>query len=136
MIVAMIAGNVWNFLSDLVLVFGWGPIPPLGVAGAAISTLCMAATGTFGSGITNPDCFERTPVIVCHDSPSKVASSCGYNPSRICCNPNGKKTSTNIAKLAPRYQVATVFNLPNGATFTKATAINALTNNHANSCSS
>jgi MATE family multidrug resistance protein len=38
MIVAMIAGNIWNFLSDLVLVFGWGPIPPLGVAGAAIST--------------------------------------------------------------------------------------------------
>lgn len=38
MLIAMIAGNVWNFVSDLVLVFGWGPIPPLGVAGAAIST--------------------------------------------------------------------------------------------------
>lgn len=38
MVMAMLAGNVFNFLSDLVLVFGWGPIPPLGVAGAAIST--------------------------------------------------------------------------------------------------
>ena len=38
MVVAMLAGNVINFLLDLLLVFGWGPIPPLGVAGAAIST--------------------------------------------------------------------------------------------------
>jgi len=38
MLLAMVAGNVWNFVSDLVLVFGWGPIPALGVAGAAIST--------------------------------------------------------------------------------------------------
>src|SRR5258708_3764506 len=39
MVMAMLAGNVFNFLSDIVLVFGWGPIPPLGVAGAAISTV-------------------------------------------------------------------------------------------------
>ncbi len=39
LLVAMLAGNVWNFLSDIVLVFGWGPIPRLGVAGAAISTV-------------------------------------------------------------------------------------------------
>lgn len=48
MVVAMLIGNVFNFLSDLLLVFGgaalpsWcGPlraIPPLGVVGAAIST--------------------------------------------------------------------------------------------------
>ena len=38
MVVAMLAANVFNFLSDILLVFGWGPIPPLGVAGAAIST--------------------------------------------------------------------------------------------------
>ena len=38
MVTAMLAGNVLNFLLDLLLVFGWGPIPPLGVAGAAIST--------------------------------------------------------------------------------------------------
>lgn len=35
---SMVAANVANFLLDLVLVFGWGPIPPLGVAGAAIAT--------------------------------------------------------------------------------------------------
>ena len=38
MVYAMLAGNVFNLLSDIVLVFGWGPIPPLGVAGAALST--------------------------------------------------------------------------------------------------
>jgi len=38
MVVAMLAGNVFNLVSDLVLVFGFGPIPPMGVAGAALST--------------------------------------------------------------------------------------------------
>jgi MATE family multidrug resistance protein len=38
MVVAMLIGNVFNFVSDLVLVFGWGPFPRMGVAGAALST--------------------------------------------------------------------------------------------------
>lgn len=38
MVVAMLIGNVFNLVSDLVLVFGWGPFPRMGVAGAALST--------------------------------------------------------------------------------------------------
>jgi MATE family multidrug resistance protein len=38
MVVAMLIGNVFNLISDLILVFGWGPFPRMGVAGAALST--------------------------------------------------------------------------------------------------
>jgi MATE family multidrug resistance protein len=38
LLVAVIACNVFNFLSDLVLVYGLGPFPALGISGAAIST--------------------------------------------------------------------------------------------------
>jgi MATE family multidrug resistance protein len=38
MVMAMLIGNVFNLISDLVLVFGWGPFPRMGVAGAALST--------------------------------------------------------------------------------------------------
>jgi multidrug resistance protein, MATE family len=38
MVVSMITANVINLILDIILVFGFGPIPPLGVAGAAIST--------------------------------------------------------------------------------------------------
>ncbi len=39
MVVAMLVCNVFNFFADLALVFGLGPIPPLGAAGAAIATV-------------------------------------------------------------------------------------------------
>jgi len=39
MIVSMAVANVFNLAADIVLVFGAGPIPPLGVAGAAIATV-------------------------------------------------------------------------------------------------
>ena len=42
MLVAMVVANIVNFFGDLVLVFGWRAIPPLGAAGAAMST--VAAT--------------------------------------------------------------------------------------------
>jgi MATE family multidrug resistance protein len=38
MVMAMLIGNVFNFFSDLVLVFGWGPFPRMGANGAALST--------------------------------------------------------------------------------------------------
>jgi multidrug resistance protein, MATE family len=38
MVIAMLLGNVFNFVSDVILVFGWGPFPRMGVAGAALST--------------------------------------------------------------------------------------------------
>jgi multidrug resistance protein, MATE family len=38
MVMAMLIGNVFNFVSDVILVFGWGPFPRMGVAGAALST--------------------------------------------------------------------------------------------------
>jgi MATE family multidrug resistance protein len=38
MVVSMVTANVFNLIADIILVFGYGPIPPLGVAGAAIST--------------------------------------------------------------------------------------------------
>ncbi|PYQ48061.1 MAG: MATE family efflux transporter, partial [Acidobacteria bacterium] len=39
MVTSMIIANVLNLIIDIVLVFGFGPIPALGVAGAAISTV-------------------------------------------------------------------------------------------------
>jgi len=38
MVIAMLIGNVFNFVSDIVLVFGWGPFPRMAAAGAALST--------------------------------------------------------------------------------------------------
>jgi MATE family multidrug resistance protein len=38
MVVSMVVANIFNLIADIVLVFGFGPIPSLGVAGAAIST--------------------------------------------------------------------------------------------------
>jgi MATE family, multidrug efflux pump len=42
MIVAMVAANIINFFGDILLVFGAGPIPALGAAGAAMSTVAAS----------------------------------------------------------------------------------------------
>lgn len=39
MLVSMVVANVVNLIADIVLVFGAGPIPAMGVAGAAIATV-------------------------------------------------------------------------------------------------
>ena len=39
LVIAMILANIFNLGADILLVFGGGPIPPLGVAGAAIATI-------------------------------------------------------------------------------------------------
>jgi len=41
LIVAIVLGNVANALLDLVLIYGLGPIPALGVAGAALATVSV-----------------------------------------------------------------------------------------------
>ena len=42
MLVAMVVANIINFFGDLILVFGWGPIPALGAPGAALSTVAAS----------------------------------------------------------------------------------------------
>jgi multidrug resistance protein, MATE family len=44
MIVAMVVANILNFLLDLLFVFGYGPVPAMGVPGAALATvICTTA---------------------------------------------------------------------------------------------
>jgi MATE family multidrug resistance protein len=43
MLIATVVANVFNLVADIVLVFGAGPLPPLGAAGAALATVA----GTF-----------------------------------------------------------------------------------------
>lgn len=43
LVVAMLAANVANFALDVILVFGWGPVPAMGAPGSALATsICSA----------------------------------------------------------------------------------------------
>ncbi|HYR30246.1 MAG TPA: MATE family efflux transporter, partial [Thermoanaerobaculia bacterium] len=43
MVIAMVVANVLNLGGDILFVFGWGPIPAMGPAGAALATVICTA---------------------------------------------------------------------------------------------
>jgi MATE family multidrug resistance protein len=63
LVTAVVLGNIVNALLDLVLIYGLGPIPPLGVAGAAIATVSVqiAIVALYFVGARSLDRGERRP---------------------------------------------------------------------------
>jgi multidrug resistance protein, MATE family len=61
LLVAMVLGNLANALLDLVLIYGLGPIPALGIGGAALGTVTVqiAIVAIYYSGVRAIE--ERTP---------------------------------------------------------------------------
>jgi len=63
LLVAVIAGNVANAALDLVLIYGAGPIPALGVGGAAFATVSvqLAIVAIYFAGVRTVDSTPRPP---------------------------------------------------------------------------
>jgi MATE family multidrug resistance protein len=57
LIAAMVLGNIANALLDLVLIYGAGPVPALGVAGAAFATVTvqLAIVAVYAAGVRGLD---------------------------------------------------------------------------------
>jgi multidrug resistance protein, MATE family len=63
LVAAMVVGNIANALLDLVLIYGLGPIPALGVAGAALATVAVqvAIVSIYFAGVRAIDDHEPRP---------------------------------------------------------------------------
>lgn len=65
LLLAMVVANIVNFAGDIILVFGYGPIPAMGVAGAALSTvacsiLALVILGLAIDTVEVPEAVDRS----------------------------------------------------------------------------